>query len=294
LNWTPQANGPFPFFSSYESREISQNFIHSLFHSISDLNRVQIWSSLKSLASSGQTYDPLSAKCSYSSWRKDAAPLRTVRTLVMAKFSRSFTASMRSHIFGGSKLCKCGSVDSQLHILGACPLYSGLYTLRHDAAVRRIASFLRVSLKFPFRILVNVSNTSRLKNRIPLDLLSTPGTHCPDIILIDAPQRRIFFLEVSISADSNISAAYLGKRLKPNSYGEVAADIRSRGWTCDWAVVILGHLGLVPVSVVRLFDQLSTRYPVPFLQKLSRLVERHSRDILTLHTRHLFTGAEIT
>ena len=194
---------------------------------------------------------------------------------------------------GTEKSCDlCETINASLqHTLSGCKtaLTQGRFTWRHDQVLRKLAEMLERSRQ-EAKKLSRTRSQKRIhflrqgepvehpSKRPPPSKLLTPGaewkmavdlgkqlqfpqeicstTLRPDVVLWSAAVKKVLLIELTVSWEEGLEAAYERKMAK---YADLVAECRESGWTAKTYPVEVGARGFVGSSTSRLLRDVGLR-----------------------------------
>ena len=159
---------------------------------------------------------------------------------------RSLPTNANLHLWGKKASDACslchGARQTLAHVLNNCPVAMNLrrYSIRHDAVLEVIASFVKKHLPSYYSISIDSpSNIYTFPHHI------TPTDLRPDIVWWNDEKKELWLFELTISFESLVEDARRRKRAK---YHDLVEAGRAAGYKSELITVEVGSRGMVGVS----------------------------------------------
>ncbi len=142
--------------------------------------------------------------------------------------------------------CKlCSNKETLQHILNMChtALNQGRFTWRHNSVLSMFLSRLQDVIQNSIQgieIFADISGWTVGGGTIPPNILTT--SQRPDLVLINAAQKRILLMELTVPFEMNINDAHSRKM---DRYGSLVADLQTAGYKPELICVEIGSRGLI-------------------------------------------------
>ena len=117
------------------------------------------------------------------------------------------------------------------HVLSSCAvsLAQGRFTWRHDSVLKTLHAFINGRICDGFSLFADITGLDAGSGRVfPPDIIVT--SQRPDMVGVDAEQRKVIILELTCPFDSNVDSAH---DFKMGKYASLVNDLRGDGYIVD-------------------------------------------------------------
>ncbi len=136
----------------------------------------------------------------------------------------------------------CGNRSTLLHVLNGCTtaLNQGRFTFRHNAIISFLVGFLKENVSEAIKVYSDIQGCTVNGGTIPAHIV--PTAEKPDIVCVNAKEKSISILELSVPFETNIDKA---RSYKSNKYSNLITDIENAGYKCHLICFEVGSRGLI-------------------------------------------------
>eukprot|EP00732_Lithocolla_globosa_P002889 Lithocolla_globosa_v1_NODE_2053_length_2189_cov_36.674321.p2 type:complete len:213 gc:universal NODE_2053_length_2189_cov_36.674321:1519-2157(+) len=160
----------------------------------------------------------------------------------------------------GSSVCsRCGKYQTLHHILANCVPSLPLYTIRHNAVLILLLSFLVLGLSEGWSVFVDLPDNPNSYSVFP-DFLAVSSQR-PDLIILNRITRTVILGELTVPADIGMAAAVTRKQERyddPKDAYSLVKRLRRNDWKASLITIEVGALGSLPKHCLKPFTNLVT------------------------------------